>query len=425
MYFRLAKSKSTGEAIVAARRNSVGSSQTMRTTSEATVRRGSIASATKSKTSTNSNVSVKATLPKTDSSSQPQKRKTDASQKSDTSNVPAANLPKPTSPKSPQDIKTKPTPDVHAKTTQKKDTKSTQGTKSTQDPQSTQDNQATAQDNHTKSTNQAETTQNSNSKTASNGTPKNIRKGKGRRKKTAEKDKPDNNDHKDETQTEKDEDSQETNLTEELAKESTSLPDETTPGTEVPEITSEVETSSKTSVYQKDAMIYSTESISATKFSPGLTPESSPIPKAVSPLSEEEFIEKPQAMVGAIVTSPDLQELTRVDSPKERRRANSISRKILNTTESETEFFRREHDCRKLENQRDDMLVDEFLEQENSGKRRHCVSGLKPTIPKRKKKNMKQDWNDDEDEMKTTTGRAKIDDGTMEVSDRKTKVCII
>ena len=395
----MAKSKSTGEAIIAARRNSLGGSQTTRRPSEVTVRRGSIADpgiAAKSTTSTSSNTSVKATLPKTESSVQQLTKKTDISQKSDTSNVPAADSSQPVSRKSSQDLKTKPTPDVHAKPTQKV-------------------HEESAQDSNAQSTNHAKTTQDDSSKTASSGASKKNTKGKGSGKKTAQKSKPDKNDHKNDLQTEKDNVSEGTNL-KELEADSTSLPEEITPNPEALDSTDDPEA--------QDTIAGSTESISPSKFSPELTPESSPTLKAVSTISQEEFIEKPQAMVGAIVTSPDLQELTRVDSPKERRRANSISCKILSTTESDTDFYRREHAYRKLENSSDDRLVDEILEDEIAGKKRRYVSGLKPTLPKGKKKIMMND-DEDEDEMKTDYGKAKNEDAARKVSDSKTKVCVM
>ena len=393
----MTKSKSTGEAIVAARRNSLGGSQTTRRPSEVTVRRGSIADpsiAAKSTTSTSSNTSVKATLPKTDSSVQQLIKKTDISQKSDTSNVPAADSSEPVARKSSQDLKTKPTPDVHAK--QKV-------------------HEESAQDSNAQSTNDAKTTQDDSAKTASSEASKKNTKGKGSGKKTAQKSKPDKNDHKNDLQTEKDNVSEGTNL-KELEADSTPLPEEITPNPEALDSTDDPEA--------QDMIAGSTESINASKFSPELTPESSPTPKAVSTISQEEFIGKPQAMVGAIVTSPDLQELTRVDSPKERRRANSISCKILSTTESDTDFYRREHAYRKLENTSDDRLVDEILEDQIAGKKRRYVSGLKPTLPKGKKKIMMND-DEDEDEMKTDDGKAKVDDAARKVSDSKTKVCVM
>ncbi len=416
--------------------------------------------AEKSTTNKKATTGVKTTSQKSDSNSQ--QEKTGVSQKpnspisKDTNATTKSS--KPAARKSSQDVKTKPILDVHAKSTQDTHAKSTQDThaKSTQDTdaKSTQDSHAkSTQDTHAKSTQKADvkptqpkqpTSANENNKakpskeslaksthdadakatqdvhakstkhvkSTRDANSKIVTKTDSKdRPKSDDKMKPDSSGHeKADSKTQESNDPQATNLNEltlkELKTKSKSLP-----GKDIKPPPSTQQLSTETSSNEAQATSKpspSPESISSSKFSLGLTPESSPTPKAASSIFED--VEKPQAMIGALVTSPDLEVLARVDSPKDKVRANSISRKILNTTESETEFYMREHDYRILEDDVDEAeSVDEELENRSRNKRGGTIDN-KPKVPKARRKNKKRrNSKGAEDEAKTTDGEARKD----------------
>ena len=145
-------------------------------------------------------------------------------------------------------------------------------------------------------------------------------------------------------------------------------------------------------------------SISPTKLSPSLTPESS-----LSPTG------KPQAMIGAQINSPDLEDLTR-----DRFRS---SHAVLTVTESEKDLYSRELNLRKMKDFQDDEPADKDLG-DDSGKKRKINSGTKPKVPKAKKKLIRNKPKDDDDGVKITDSETKVTDSGAKIPDSKAKVCV-
>lgn len=342
--FRPAMSKSTGEAIIATRRNSHDVSRNKRRSSEATTRTDSIAKhgkvsdvATKS-TIRKSSMNVKAE--KINSSSQ-QGKKSDTQ----TSNV-ASKLSNSLPRKSSQDVKAKPTSEIYAKSTQNVHAKSTQNV-------------------HLKSTTSA--------------TSKIV--------------KPDGKEslHRQTPDTP----TSAANLTELTVQE---LKAKTKPGEDIESSTTNVPSDSEPVPSQREANASSPDSLNSTKFSPSLTPESSPSPT-----------EKPQAMIGAQINSPDIEKLSR--------NVMKSSITVLNVTESEKDLYSREINCRNLEDSPDDEPADKDLGDDSGSKRRKISSGNKPRVPKGKKKLIRNKAKDDDDGTKATDGGPKITDGAPKITD--------
>ena len=375
--FRPAKSKSTGAAIIAGKRNSQDASRNKRRPSEATVRTSNIAKLDKiseaaaKTTNRRSSISVKAE--KTDSSSQQEKKSN--------------------SRRSSQDVKAKSTRDAHPKST-----KDNQATNEMNKAKTLKDNHAkSTQDIYAKSTrdNHAKSTQNADLKTTASSTSKTVDPdGKEDSIKTGQVA------HVEASGQAPKAAANLTGLTlKELKAKSNSGKD--TKNTPSAASRKDSPTDSESLPDQSEA-ISLPGSISPTKLSPSLTPENS-----LSPTG------KPQAMIGAQINSPDLEDLTR-----DRFRS---SHAVLTVTESEKDLYIRELNLRKMEDFQDDEPADKDLG-DDSGKKRKIDSGTKPKVPKAKKKLLRSKPKDDDDGAKATDGGAKITDGAAKSTDDGVKI---
>ena len=345
-------SKSTGEAIIATRRNSHDVSRNKRRSSEATVHTDSIAKhgkdsdlATKS-TNKKSSMNVKAE--KINSSSQ-QGKKSDTQTSNLTSKL-SNSLPR----KSSQDAKTKPTSEIYAKSTQDVHAKSTQNV-------------------HLKSTTSA--------------TSKIVKPDGKAVLKTEHRQTP-------HTPTSA------ANLTELTVQE---LKAKTKPGEDIESSTANVPSASEPLPSLREANVSSPDSLNSTKFTPSLTPESSSSPT-----------EKPQAMIGAQINSPDIEELSR--------NVLKSSITVLNVTESEKDLYTREINYRNLGDSQDDEPADKDLGDDSGSKKRKISSENKPRVPKGKKKLIRNKAKDDDDGKKATDGGSKITDGAPKITDGGPKI---
>ena len=397
---RLAKSKSTGEAIIKTRQNSLAGSQSKKRPSEATIRTAD-AIGTKRKPST-----TEKTSQKSETNSKKVKEKTDDLEKSEvkTSTEP---LPRKLS----LDVKTKATQNnqvisVHDKS---KPTKTNNEVKSSHDA-------------HEKSTDQNKSTQNAVVKSVVSGTLKSTQsKMEQDILNTETKYKP----HEKAT-LENQQNSEPSNLTgltlkEPKAKSKSGKKRKKIPRTQID--ATEPKTTSESLPNHEDESVSLPES--PTTLSPKFTPESSPTPKEASLMSEEEIDGKPQAMIGALVTSPDIAELAKVESPIE----NVEQHTILKNTESETEFYMRKFNVRKVED--GDEELPEENEENHSGNKRKIIPVNKPKVPKAKKKITRNKHKNDEDggvsmtsdsKAKIANSKAKITDSKAKISDSKAKI---
>ena len=180
----------------------------------------------------------------------------------------------------------------------------------------------------------------------------------------------------------------------------------------------EAQDTSESSAHQEEAIVSSPESGSQSKFSPSpkFTQASS------SPTSQDsrgEDSDKPQSMRGALIMSPDIEELKRIGSPGESQKGSSHT--VLENTESETKFYRTQHKIKSLEDSVDEPLDDETTEgvtAETTGTR-----GTKPNVRKRKpKKPLARKPKDGENEAKVSDGKEQFGDGATKIPDSKAKI---
>ena len=345
-------SKSTGEAIIATRNNSHDVTRNKRRSSEATARADSIAKHGKV-----SDVATKSTNRKSSMNvkaekinSSSQQRKKSDTQTSNLTSKLSNSLPG----KFSQNAKTKQTSEIYAKSTQDVHAKSTQNVhlKSTTSPASK------------------------------------IVKPDGKEVLKTE--------HRQTPHTP----ASAANLTELTVQE---LKTKTKPGEDIESSATDVPTASEPLPSEMEANANSPDSFNSTKFSPSLSPESPSSPT-----------EKPQAMIGAQINSPDIEELSRSIMK------SSIT--VLNVTESEKDLYSRESNYGNLGDSQDDEPADKDLGDDSGSKRRKISSGNKPRVSKGKKKLIRNKPKDDDDGTKTTDGGSKITDFAPTITDCGPKI---
>ncbi|XP_028399653.1 microtubule-associated protein futsch-like [Dendronephthya gigantea] len=456
---RPAKSKSMGEAMATARRNSQGGSHNkVRRPSDVAFHTSSIAELEKN-------------------FAKPANRKSSTTVKShlqfgstqEKSNAPTSNdahgIAKPSgAKKSLQDVKAKPARDAHAKSTNAVHTKSAPddnkakgATPSNIDHTKPEkdDNNLSVVKGHAKSTQNArvKSTQDTHSKPTQDAHAKSTKMAK-------TEDRPDKTTENTESKHKKDaeglknfdknatakpnkdyqsKDSQKSNLTGLSMKE---LKEKSKTVSATVTTAKESQDTSKPSAHQEEAIVSAPESESDSASRPSTSPKptqspspkptQSPSPKPTqgpspkparassSPTSQgsrEEDPEKPQSMRGALIMSPDVEELLRNGSPGESQKSSSHT--ILENTESETEFFRK-NQIKKWDDSVAEPLVDETAE--NNARKKSRPRGTKPNVTKPKpKKPLVKKAKQSEDEAKVSDSKEKVGDGATKVSDSKAK----